>query len=162
MAVPWSEGEVRIARAAKASVPFAPAFDQPVPLGVWACGPGPPERSATTLVLLTTDATVEAGFSTACSAGRWPAPSSGSWSTSPGMPNAAVLLANATAAAPTLRAAATGRGVRGRPDPAVRVLAEGLALRVPGARKLVVVTVTGPPTTPTLWLRPERSPGRWP
>src|SRR4029453_11974889 len=52
VAVAGSEGEVRIGGAAKASVPFAPAFEHPVDRGA---------ASATTLVLLTTDATVEAG-----------------------------------------------------------------------------------------------------
>src|ERR671937_1289942 len=48
VAVAWSEGEVRIGGVAKASVPFAPAFADPA---------SPP--TATTLVVLTTDATVD-------------------------------------------------------------------------------------------------------
>ena len=72
VAVAWSEGEVRIGGAAKASVPFAPAFDHPRSRcrpPPWSCSPPtPPSRP---------------GCSTACWAGRWPAPSSGSWSTRP-------------------------------------------------------------------------------
>src|SRR4030095_8313581 len=52
VAVAWSAGEVRIGGGGAASVPFAPASEHPVDRGA---------ASATTLVLLTTDATVEAG-----------------------------------------------------------------------------------------------------
>jgi glutamate N-acetyltransferase / amino-acid N-acetyltransferase len=117
VAVAWSEGEVRIGGAAKASVPFAPAFEHPVDRG---------PTAATTLVLLTTDATVEEGVLDGL-LGRALARSFERVMVdqAPGMADAAVLLANATAAGPTLRAGSDG------------------ALRVPGARKLVVVTVHG-------------------
>src|SRR6266508_4391957 len=93
VAVAWSEGEVRIGGVAKASVPFAPAFADPTV---------PP--TATTLVVLTTDATV----------------------------------------APALRAGSDGAAAfESALAQLCESLAEGLALRVPGARKLVVVTVHG-------------------
>jgi glutamate N-acetyltransferase/amino-acid N-acetyltransferase len=134
VAVAWSEGEVRIGGAAKASVPFAPAFDHPV------------DRStATTLVLLTTDATVEGsvldgllGRALARSFERVMVDQG------PGMADAALLLANATAAAPTLRDGSDGAAAfESALTQLCESLAEGLALRVPGARKLVVVTVHG-------------------
>ena len=133
VAVAWSEGEVRIGGAAKASVPFAPAFDHPQP------------ETATTLVVLTTDATVEAGVLDGL-LGRAVARSFERVMVdqAPGMADAAVLLANATAAAPTLRAGSDGAAAfEAALTQLCESLAEGLALRVPGARKLVVVTVHG-------------------
>ena len=134
VAVAWSEGEVRIGGAAKASVPFAPAFDHPLQ-----------QVSATTLVVLTTDATVEAGVLDGL-LGRAVARSFERVMVdqAPGMADAAVLLANATAAAPTLRAGSDGAAAfEAALTQLCESLAEGLALRVPGARKLVVVTVHG-------------------
>ena len=62
----------------------------------------------------------------------------------PGMADGAVLLANATAAAPALRAGSDGAfAFESALAQLCEALAEGLALRVPGARKLVVVTVHG-------------------
>jgi glutamate N-acetyltransferase/amino-acid N-acetyltransferase len=146
VAVAWSEGEVRIGGAAKASVPFAPAFDHDRPTGgLGLRPPDPPERSATTLVLLTTDATVEAGVLDGL-LGRAVARSFERVMVdqAPGMADAAVLLANATAAAPTLRAGSDGAAAfEAALTQLCESLAEGLALRVPGARKLVVVTVHG-------------------
>jgi glutamate N-acetyltransferase/amino-acid N-acetyltransferase len=136
VAVAWSEGEVRIGGAAKASVPFAPAFDHPRP---------PPSGSATTLVVLTTDATVEAGVLDGL-LGRAVARSFERVMVdqAPGMADAAVLLANATAAAPTLRPGSDGAAAfESALTQLCETLAEALALRVPGARKLVVVTVHG-------------------
>jgi glutamate N-acetyltransferase/amino-acid N-acetyltransferase len=138
VAVAWSEGEVRIGGAAKASVPFAPAFDHPR-------DPADPAPTATTLVLLTTDATVEAGALDGL-LGRAVARSFERVMVdqAPGMADAAVLLANATAAAPTLRAGSDGAAAfESALTQLCESLAEGLALRVPGARKLVVVTVHG-------------------
>ena len=135
VAVAWSEGEVRIGGAAKASVPFAPAFDHP----------RDPAATATTLVMLTTDATVEAGVLDGL-LGRAVARSFERVMVdqAPGMADAAVLLANATAAAPTLRAGSDGAAAfESALTQLCESLAEGLALRVPGARKLVVVTVHG-------------------
>jgi glutamate N-acetyltransferase / amino-acid N-acetyltransferase len=146
VAVAWSEGEVRIGGAAKASVPFAPAFAHP------AGGPDPAEGgpypappAATTLVVLTTDATVEPGVLDGL-LGRALARSFERVMVdqAPGMADAAVLLANATAAAPTLRAGSDGAAAfESALTQLCESLAEGLALRVPGARKLVVVTVHG-------------------
>jgi glutamate N-acetyltransferase / amino-acid N-acetyltransferase len=136
VAVAWSEGEVRIGGAAKASAPFAPAFEHPVDRGA---------GSATTLVLLTTDATVEAGVLDGL-LGRALARSFERVMVDqgPGMADAALLLANATAAAPTLRAGSDGAAAfESALTQLCESLAEGLALRVPGARKLVVVTVHG-------------------
>ena len=145
VAVAWSEGEVRIGGAAKASVPFAPAFErQPPSTG----GPGlrsPDPPAATTLVLLTTDATVEGGVLDGL-LGRALARSFERVMVdqAPGMADAALLLANATAAAPTLRAGSDGAAAfESALTQLCESLAEGLALRVPGARKLVVVTVHG-------------------
>jgi glutamate N-acetyltransferase/amino-acid N-acetyltransferase len=138
VAVAWSEGEVRIGGAAKASVPFAPAFQHPDgTIGGLA--------TATTLVVLTTDATVEAGVLDGL-LGRAVARSFERVMVdqAPGMADAAVLLANATAAAPTLRADSDGAAAfESALTQLCESLAEGLALRVPGARKLVVVTVHG-------------------
>jgi glutamate N-acetyltransferase / amino-acid N-acetyltransferase len=148
VAVAWSEGEVRIGGAAKASVPFAPAFDHDRPtgrLGVRPPDPPPLSPSATTLVLLTTDATVESGVLDGL-LGRAVARSFERVMVdqAPGMADAAVLLANATAAAPTLRAGSDGAAAfEAALTQLCESLAEGLALRVPGARKLVVVTVHG-------------------
>jgi glutamate N-acetyltransferase / amino-acid N-acetyltransferase len=139
VAVAWSEGEVRIGGAAKASVPFAPAFAHP------AGGPDPAPPVATTLVVLTTDATVEPGVLDGL-LGRALARSFERVMVdqAPGMADAAVLLANATAAAPTLRAGSDGAAAfESALTQLCESLAEGLALRVPGARKLVVVTVHG-------------------
>jgi len=136
VAVAWSEGEVRIGGAAKASVPFSPAFDHSRSTG--------PE-TATTLVMLTTDATVEAGALDGL-LGRAVARSFERVMVdqAPGMADAAVLLANATAAAPTLRAGSDGAAAfESALTQLCETLAEALALRVPGARKLVVVTVHG-------------------
>jgi glutamate N-acetyltransferase/amino-acid N-acetyltransferase len=134
VAVAWSEGEVRIGGVAKASVPFAPAFADPA---------APP--TATTLVVLTTDATVEPGLLDGL-LGRAVARSFERVMVdqAPGMADAAVLLANATAAAPTLRAGSDGAAAfESALAQLCESMAEGLALRVPGARKLVVVTVHG-------------------
>jgi glutamate N-acetyltransferase/amino-acid N-acetyltransferase len=134
VAVAWSEGEVRIGGVAKASVPFAPAFADP------AAPPG-----ATTLVVLTTDATVEPGLLDGL-LGRAVARSFERVMVdqAPGMADGAILLANATAAAPTLRASSDGAvAFESALAQLCESLAEGLALRVPGARKLVVVTVHG-------------------
>jgi glutamate N-acetyltransferase / amino-acid N-acetyltransferase len=134
VAVAWSEGEVRIGGVAKASVPFAPAFADPT---------APP--SATTLVVLTTDATVDAGLLDGL-LGRAVARSFERVMVdqAPGMADGAVLLANATAAAPTLQAGSDGAAAfESALAQLCESLAEGLALRVPGARKLVVVTVHG-------------------
>jgi glutamate N-acetyltransferase / amino-acid N-acetyltransferase len=134
VAVAWSEGEVRIGGVAKASVPFAPAFADPA---------APP--TATTLVVLTTDATVDPGLLDGL-LGRAVARSFERVMVdqAPGMADAAVLLANATAAAPTLRAGSDGAAAfESALAQLCESLAEGLALRVPGARKLVVVTVHG-------------------
>jgi glutamate N-acetyltransferase / amino-acid N-acetyltransferase len=139
VAVAWSEGEVRIGGAAKASVPFSPAFDHPPD----AHDPG--GETATTLVMLTTDATVEAGVLDGL-LGRAVARSFERVMVdqAPGMADAAVLLANATAAAPTLRAGSDGAAAfESALTQLCETLAEALALRVPGARKLVVVTVHG-------------------
>jgi glutamate N-acetyltransferase/amino-acid N-acetyltransferase len=134
VAVAWSEGEVRIGGVAKASVPFAPAFADPT---------APP--SATTLVVLTTDATVDAGLLDGL-LGRAVARSFERVMVdqAPGMADGAILLANATAAAPTLQAGSDGAAAfESALAQLCESLAEGLALRVPGARKLVVVTVHG-------------------
>ena len=138
VAVAWSEGEVRIGGAAKASVPFAPAFEHPE-------GYTEPPATATTLVVLTTDATVEAGVLDGL-LGRAVARSFERVMVdqAPGMADAAVLLANATAAAPTLRPGSDGAAAfESALTQLCETLAEALALRVPGARKLVVVTVHG-------------------
>ncbi|HEX2374484.1 MAG TPA: bifunctional ornithine acetyltransferase/N-acetylglutamate synthase [Actinomycetota bacterium] len=143
VAVAWSEGEVRIGGAAKASVPFAPAFAHPPDPHDQDRGMG--EGTATTLVMLTTDATVEAGVLDGL-LGRAVARSFERVMVdqAPGMADAAVLLANATAAAPTLRAGSDGAAAfESALTQLCESLAEGLALRVPGARKLVVVTVHG-------------------
>ena len=146
VAVAWSEGEVRIGGAAKASVPFAPAFDHVQdPGGLGLRPPNPRPETATTLVVLTTDATVEAGVLDGL-LGRAVARSFERVMVdqAPGMADAAVLLANATAAAPTLRAGSDGAAAfEAALTQLCESLAEGLALRVPGARKLVVVTVHG-------------------
>jgi glutamate N-acetyltransferase / amino-acid N-acetyltransferase len=141
VAVAWSEGEVRIGGAARASVPFAPAFGRPHP----GEDPGEAPPSATTLVVLTTDATVEPGVLDGL-LGRALARSFERVMVdqAPGIADAAVLLANATAAAPTLRAGSDGAAAfESALTQLCESLAEGLALRVPGARKLVVVTVHG-------------------
>jgi glutamate N-acetyltransferase/amino-acid N-acetyltransferase len=139
VAVAWSEGEVRIGGVAKASVPFAPAFAEPEP------EPGGGARSATTLAVLTTDATVDPGLLDGL-LGRALARSFERVMVDqgPGMADGAVLLANATAAAPALRAGSDGASAfESALAQLCEALAEGLALRVPGARKLVVVTVHG-------------------
>jgi glutamate N-acetyltransferase/amino-acid N-acetyltransferase len=150
VAVAWSEGEVRIGGVAKASVPFSPAFEHPIDRGATASGyMSPPDprtpETATTLVMLTTDATVEAGVLDGL-LGRAVARSFERVMVdqAPGMADAAVLLANATAAAPTLRAGSDGAAAfESALTQLCETLAEALALRVPGARKLVVVTVHG-------------------
>jgi glutamate N-acetyltransferase/amino-acid N-acetyltransferase len=126
VAVAWAEGEVRIGGVAKASSPFSPAF-------------------ATTLVLLSTDATVEPplldtllGRAVARSFERVLVDQG------PGMGDAAILLANATAAAPPLVEGSDGAAAfEAALAYLCESLAEQLAMRVPGARKLVVVTVHG-------------------
>ena len=126
VAVAWSEGEVRIGAVAKASAPFAPSF-------------------ATTLALLTTDATIERPVLDAILARAV----SRSFERvvvdqGPGMADAVVLLANSTAAAPLLGAGSEGAlAFESALGQLCELLAEGLAMRVPGARKLVVVTVHG-------------------
>src|SRR4030095_13339666 len=99
VAVAWSEGEVRIGGAAKASVPFAPAFDHPPD------SHEPGGETATTLVMLTTAAPVEAGVLAGACARSFERVRVAQ---APGRADAAVLLANATAAAPTLRAGSDG------------------------------------------------------
>jgi glutamate N-acetyltransferase / amino-acid N-acetyltransferase len=149
VAVAWSEGEVRIGGVAKASVPFAPAFAEPRPTGepesAPTVRPDRPAPSATTLVVLTTDATVDPGLLDGL-LGRAVARSFERVMVdqAPGMADGAVLLANATAAAPALRAGSDGASAfESALAQLCEALAEGLALRVPGARKLVVVTVHG-------------------
>ncbi len=126
VAVAWAEGEVRIGGVAKASAPFSPSF-------------------ATTLVLLTTDATVEPSLLDTLlgrAVGR-------SFERvlvdqGPGMGDAAIVLANATAAAPALVGGSDGAAAfEAALAYLCESLAEQLAMRVPGARKLVVVTVYG-------------------
>jgi glutamate N-acetyltransferase/amino-acid N-acetyltransferase len=126
VAVAWSEGEVRIGAVAKASAPFAPSF-------------------ATTLAVLTTDATVEPEFMNAALA-RTVARSFERVlvDQAPGIGDAVVLLANGTAAAPSLVAGSEGAvAFEAALGQLCESLAEGLAMRVPGARKLLVVTVHG-------------------
>jgi glutamate N-acetyltransferase/amino-acid N-acetyltransferase len=126
VAVAWAEGEVRIGGVAKASSPFSPSF-------------------ATTLVLLTTDATVEQSLLDTL-LGRAVARSFERVlvDQGPGMGDAAVVLANATAAAPALVGGSDGAAAfEAALAYLCESLAEQLALRVPGARKLVVVTVHG-------------------
>jgi glutamate N-acetyltransferase/amino-acid N-acetyltransferase len=126
VAVAWAEGEVRIGGVAKASAPFSPSF-------------------ATTLVLLTTDATVEPplldtllGRAVGRSFERVLVDQG------PGMGDAAIVLANATAAAPALVEGSDGAAAfEAALAYLCESLAEQLAMRVPGARKLVVVTVHG-------------------
>jgi glutamate N-acetyltransferase/amino-acid N-acetyltransferase len=126
VAVAWAEGEVRIGGVAKASAPFSPSF-------------------ATTLVMLSTDATVEPplldtllGRAVARSFERVLVDQG------PGMGDAAILLANATAAAPPLVEGSDGAAAfEAALAYLCESLAEQLAMRVPGARKLVVVTVHG-------------------
>src|SRR6266542_2651802 len=125
-AIGWAEGEVRIGGVAKASAPFSPSF-------------------ATTLVLLTTDATVEPplldtllGRAVGRSFERVLVDQG------PGMGDAAIVLANATAAAPALVEGSDGAAAfEAALAYLCESLAEQLAMRVPGARKLVVVTVHG-------------------
>jgi glutamate N-acetyltransferase/amino-acid N-acetyltransferase len=126
VAVAWSEGEVRIGAVAKASAPFAPSF-------------------ATTLAVLTTDATVDREVLAAALARTV----SRSFERvlvdqGPGIGDAVVLLANGTAAAPALVAGSEGAAAfEAALGQLCESLAEGLAMRVPGARKLLVVTVHG-------------------
>ena len=125
-AVAWSEGEVRIGAVAKASAPFAPAF-------------------ATTLAVLTTDASasqpvLEAALTrtVARSFERILVDQH------PGIGDAVVLLANGTAAAPPLVEGSEGAAAfEAALGHLCETLAEGLAMRVPGTRKLLVVTVHG-------------------
>ncbi len=126
VAVAWAEGEVRIGGVAKASAPFAPSF-------------------ATTLVLLTTDATVEPSLlDTLLGRAIGRSFERVLVDQGPGMGDAAVLLANATAAAPALVAGSDGAAAfEAALAYLCESLAEQLATRVPGARKLVVVTVHG-------------------
>jgi glutamate N-acetyltransferase / amino-acid N-acetyltransferase len=129
VAVAWAEGEVRIGGVAKASAPFSPSF-------------------ATTLVLLSTDATVEPPLLDAL-LGRAVARSFERVlvDQGPGMGDAAILLANATAAAPPLVEGSDGAAAfESALAYLCESLAEQLAMRVPGARKLVVVTVHGAST----------------
>jgi glutamate N-acetyltransferase / amino-acid N-acetyltransferase len=158
VAVAWSEGEVRIGGVAKASLPFAPAFGESRSTGGAASAPpdpsagfpGPPwpdrpAPSATTLAVLTTDATVDPGLLDGL-LGRALARSFERVMVdqAPGMADGAILLANATAAAPTLRAGSDGAAAfESALAQLCESLAEGLALRVPGTGKLVVVTVHG-------------------
>ena len=126
VAVAWSEGEVRIGAAAKASPPFAPAF-------------------ATTLVVLTTDAEVGREVLDGMLA-RAVARSFERVlvDQGPGMADSVVMLANGTAAAPTLETGSEGAlAFESALGQLCESLAEGLAMRVPGARKLVVITVHG-------------------
>jgi glutamate N-acetyltransferase / amino-acid N-acetyltransferase len=125
-AVAWSEGEVRIGAVAKTSAPFAPAF-------------------ATTLAVLTTDASasqpvLEAALTrtVARSFERVLVDQH------PGIGDAVVLLANGTAAAPPLVEGSEGAAAfEAALGHLCESLAEGLAMRVPGTRKLLVVTVHG-------------------
>jgi glutamate N-acetyltransferase/amino-acid N-acetyltransferase len=125
-AVAWSEGEVRIGAVAKTSAPFAPAF-------------------ATTLAVLTTDA----GASQAVLAAALTRTVARSFERvlvdqHPGIGDAVVLLANGTAAAPPLVEGSEGAAAfEAALGHLCESLAEGLAMRVPGTRKLLVVTVHG-------------------
>ena len=129
VAVAWSEGEVRIGAVAKASAPFSPAF-------------------ATTLAVLTTDATVARPIlqraltrAVARSFERVLVDQG------PGVGDAIVLLANGTAAAPALTEDSEGTvAFESALSQLCESLAEGLASRVPGARKLLVLTVHGAAT----------------
>src|SRR4029453_9654627 len=116
----------RIGAAAKASPPFAPAF-------------------ATTLVVLTTDA----GVPYQVLDGMLSRAVARSFERvlvdqGPGMADTVVMLANGTAAAPTLEVGSEGGlALESALSQLCESLAEGLAMRVPWARKLVVVTVHG-------------------
>ena len=162
VAVAWSEGEVRIGGAAKASVPFAPAFAQPPPQPEADPAPGQ-GSSATTLVVLTTDATVEPGALDGL-LGRAVARSFERVMVdqAPGMADAAVLLANSTAAAPTLRAGSDGAAAF---ESALTSCAsrwpKAWPCASPGPASWWWSPSTGPPTTPTPWPRPGRWPDRW-
>lgn len=125
-AVAWTEGELRIGGIAKASSPFAPSF-------------------ATTLAVLTTDARVDAellGEALMRAVRR-------SFERvlidqNPGMGDAVVLLANATAAAPPLTPGSEGAvAFEAALGQLCEALSEGLAIRMPGSRKLLAVTVHG-------------------
>jgi glutamate N-acetyltransferase/amino-acid N-acetyltransferase len=129
VAVAWSEGEVRIGAVAKASAPFAPAF-------------------ATTLVMLTTDA--HAAPATLSATLRRAVARSFERvlvDQGPGIGDAVVLLANGTAAAPALTEGSEGAAAfESALGQLCESLAEGLAMRIPGTRKLLVVTVHGAAT----------------
>ena len=126
VAVAWSEGEVRIGAAAKASPPFAPAF-------------------ATTLVVLTTDAEVSHPvLDTMLTRAVARSFERVLVDQGPGMADSVVMLANGTAAAPPLATGSEGAlAFESALGQLCESLAEGLAMRVPGARKLVVITVHG-------------------
>ena len=126
VAVAWSEGEVRLGAVAKAGTPFAPAF-------------------ATTLALVTTDALLTPELARAALARAV----SRSFERVvvdqvPGMGDAVLLLANGSAAAPALEAGSEGLAAfEAALGQLCESLAEGLALGVPGARKLLIITVHG-------------------
>jgi glutamate N-acetyltransferase / amino-acid N-acetyltransferase len=126
VAVAWSEGEVRIGAAAKASPPFAPAF-------------------ATTLVVLTTDAEVSHPvLDTMLTRAVARSFERVLVDQGPGMADSVVMLANGTAAAPALVTGSEGAlAFESALGQLCESLAEGLAMHVPGARKLVVITVHG-------------------
>jgi glutamate N-acetyltransferase/amino-acid N-acetyltransferase len=126
VAVAWSEGEVRIGAAAKASPPFAPAF-------------------ATTLVVLTTDAEVSHPvLDTMLTRAVARSFERVLVDQGPGMADSVVMLANGTAAAPALATGSEGAlAFESALGQLCESLAEGLAMHVPGARKLVVITVHG-------------------
>jgi glutamate N-acetyltransferase/amino-acid N-acetyltransferase len=111
---------------AKASAPFAPAF-------------------ATTLAVLTTDASAGRGvLETALTRTVARSFERVLVDQHPGIGDAVVLLANGTAAAPPLVEGSEGAAAfEAALGHLCESLAEGLAMRVPGTRKLLVVTVHG-------------------
>jgi len=125
-AVAWTEGELRIGGIAKASAPFAPSF-------------------ATTLAVLTTDARVEADvLGEVLTRAVRRSFERVLIDQGPGMGDAVVLLANGTAAAPPLTPGAEGAvAFEAALAQLCEALSEGLAIRVPGSRKLLAVTVHG-------------------
>src|SRR5262245_42237258 len=129
VAVAWAEGEVRIGAVAKASTPFAPSF-------------------ATTLAVLATDATIGLELLDATLA-RTVARSFERVlvDQGPGVGDAVVLLAGGGAAAPALTPGSEGAAAfESGLGQLCEALAESLAARLPGARKLLVITVHGAAT----------------
>jgi glutamate N-acetyltransferase/amino-acid N-acetyltransferase len=129
VAVAWAEGEVRIGAVAKASSPFAPLF-------------------GTTLAVIATDATVGAELLDATLA-RTVARSFERIlvDQGPGVGDGVVLLANGAAAAAALTSGSEGAvAFESGLGQLCEALAEDLAMRVPGARKLLIITVHGAAT----------------